>query len=290
MTSEVPRRETVVVTGAGGYVGRHVVTDLLDRGHAVRAVVRQAGADVDPRATTVIADVLDPSTDVASIVGETSSRLIHLAWQDGFQHNAPTHMGNLSAHVRFIETVAHLVDRVVVLGTMHEVGYWEGAITAETPTAPRSQYGIAKDALRRSLMLSSESWERAELSWVRCFYIHGDDRRNKSIFARLLDAVDEGKESIPFTTGRNRYDFIDVRALADQISAVALTAGATGVINCCSGVPVALADQVESFIADKGLPIRLDYGAFPDRPYDSPAVWGDATRVREILNQDRSNR
>lgn len=289
MVSATPGLGAIVVTGAGGYVGRHVVTALLDRGQDVRAIVRRPTADIDPRAHVVVADVLDPDTDIGEVLGGSVSRVVHLAWQDGFRHNAESHMRLLSSHVRFLESVAERVERVVALGTMHEVGYWEGAITAETPTSPRSQYGIAKDALRRSLLLSSESWQRAELSWVRCFYIYGDDRRNSSIFTRLLEAVDEGRTSLPFTTGANKYDFIAVQDLAAQIAAVTVTPGATGVINCCSGEPVSLADQVEAFIRDNALPIRLEYGAFPDRPYDSPAVWGDSSRIDFILQQERSD-
>ena len=95
------------------------------------------------------------------------------------------------------------------------------------------------------------------------------------------------QQTLPFTTGSNRYDFIEVSPLAEQIAAVALVAGVTGVINCGSGVPVSLAKQVEKFIAQEGLPIRLEYGAFPDRPYDSPAVWGDTTRIAGILERYR---
>ena len=47
-----------------------------------------------------------------------------------------------------------------------------------------------------------------------------------------------------------------------------------GIYNISSGHPEKLADRVERFILENGLDIKLDYGAFPDRPYDSPAVWG----------------
>ncbi|NMC61334.1 MAG: NAD(P)-dependent oxidoreductase, partial [Candidatus Methanofastidiosa archaeon] len=57
----------------------------------------------------------------------------------------------------------------------------------------------------------------------------------------------------------------------------------TGIINVSSGEPISLADKVESFIEDNNFDIKLKYGVFPDRPYDSPAIWGDNQKITEIL-------
>lgn len=48
---------------------------------------------------------------------------------------------------------------------------------------------------------------------------------------------------------------------------------------------MSLADRVEQFIKDHNLEIELNYGAFPDRPYDSPCEYGDATKINQILAQ-----
>lgn len=276
-------QDRVIVTGAGGYVGRHVVTALLDHGHHVIATVRPGSrADVDARAEVIAADVLAPDFDVRTLSPEPADGVVHLAWQDGFAHNAPSHMLQLSGHFRLLEQFTEWgVKRLAVLGTMHEVGYWEGAIDENTPTNPLSLYGIAKDALRRASFVHLAP--RVPLQWLRCYYILGDDRNNQSIFSRILDAVDAGKTTFPFTTGKNKYDFIDVDELANQIARVSARDDVTGVINCSSGVPLSLAERVEAFIRDNNLPITLEYGAFPDRPYDSPGVWGDATRIKALL-------
>lgn len=282
--SDSQEEANVVVTGAAGYIGRHVVTALLDRGESVSAVVRPGrGGEIDPRATIVEADILSSGFEASSLVDGTTSTFVHLAWQDGFSHNAPSHMLGLSAHYKLIADVASLgVPRISVLGTMHEIGYWEGPIDEDTPPNPRSLYGIAKNALRSAVFLGLP--DSTELAWLRCYYIYGDDRRNNSIFTRLLDAVDRGDAKLPFTSGSNKYDFIDVRELAEQIAVASTTPGVTGILNCSSGVPVSLGEQVERFIAENALPISLEYGAFPDRPYDSPAVWGDARRIREVMS------
>ena len=57
-----------------------------------------------------------------------------------------------------------------------------------------------------------------------------------------------------------------------------------GIINCCTGQPITLAERVERYIKDNDLNITLDFGAFPDRPYDSPGVWGDATKIKQIMS------
>ena len=56
-----------------------------------------------------------------------------------------------------------------------------------------------------------------------------------------------------------------------------------GIINVCTGKPQSLAERVESYIKENNLDITLDYGAYPDRPYDSPGEWGNPDKITEIL-------
>lgn len=62
------------------------------------------------------------------------------------------------------------------MGTMHEIGYWEGAIDENTPCNPLSMYGIAKDALRRCMIQYTQQ-KGCILQWLRGYYILGDDKR-----------------------------------------------------------------------------------------------------------------
>ena len=71
--------------------------------------------------------------------------------------------------------------------------------------------------------------------------------------------------------------------MAGQIAACVMQREVAGIINCCSGQPVSLADKVESFIKEHGFDIELDYGAFLDRAYDSPIVWGNAEKINKII-------
>lgn len=276
----------VLVTGANGYIGRYVVKELLDKGHEVY-VSDIRYDDVDERAVRTDVEIFGNVQDVFTKLGSPDV-CVHLAWRNGFVHNDMSHIDDFPNHYRFIK---NMVDgglkQIVVMGSMHEVGYHEGAVDENTPCNPRSLYAVAKNALRQlTLMLAEDKGICCQ--WIRGYYILGDDLKNNSIFSKIVAAAKEGKKEFPFTSGKNKYDFISVQELAKQIAAVASQSEISGVINCCSGKPISLADKVEGFIKENGYDITLKYGAFPDRPYDSPAIWGDSAKIEQIMKNDKN--
>lgn len=271
----------VVVTGASGYIGRHVVDALIKMHHEVIAVdMINKGINTD--ATFLSLDIF--SDDIYNKLGRPDA-CIHMAWKDGFNHASDAHMSMLSKHYAFIKNMIDGgVKYLSVMGTMHEIGYYEGCVDENTPTNPLSMYGIAKNALREASLLLAEK-SNTSLMWLRAYYILGDDSNNNSIFTKITQMEHEGKASFPFVSGKNKYDFIHVDELAKQIATASTQSEITGIINCCSGKPVSLADKVNEFIEKNHYSIRTDYGKFPERPYDSPAIWGDNTKINLIMEK-----
>jgi len=272
----------ILVTGAGGYIGRHTVKKLLDMGYNVVAtdVVLDG---VDERTEKIKEDIFSSDEHIYDRLGKPDVCL-HMAWRNGFVHNHNSHIEDIPKHYSFIRNMLEGgLKHIAVMGSMHEVGYFEGAIDENTPTNPLSLYGVAKNSLRELTQILGHQYN-VTTQWIRGFYIYGDDLKNHSIFTKLVEAENAGQEEFPFTSGKNLYDFISVEELANQIAAVVTQNEINGVINCCSGNPVSLADKVESFIKENNFKIKLKYGAFPDRPYDSPGIWGDATKIQAILN------
>ena len=273
----------ILVTGANGYIGTGVVKALLSLNQEVIATDFSVDG-IDSRAKAIAGDIFEIDNPY-EYFGKPDV-VLHLAWRNGFVHNAETHLGDLPNHFSFLSKMAESgVKKIVALGSMHEIGFWEGRIKADTPCNPMSLYGISKNALRESLELVCKQ-KNTMFQWIRGYYIVGNSEKGASIFSKITAAEKEGKTDFPFTTGKNQYDFIDYEEFCNQIANVAINNEVLGIINCCSGEPESLASRVERFIKENHYKIKLDYGAFPDRPYDSLAVWGDNSKIQKILNQN----
>lgn len=270
----------ILVTGANGYLGSGIVTELLDMGHEVIATGHKLER-VDDRAVKVPAELFE--LDDPYVFFGKPDVLLHLAWRNGFVHNSQSHIEDLPSHFRFISRMAESgVERIAVMGSMHEVGFWEGAIDENTPCKPQSLYGIAKNALRQATQLCCKDYD-VKLQWLRGYYIVSPIEYGCSIFSKLSVAASEGKKEFPFTSGTNKYDFLDYADFCRYTAAVVNQNEICGIINICSGKPETLGSRVERFIKENGFDIQLQYGAFSDRPYDSKQVWGDNSKLEKIL-------
>lgn len=270
----------ILVTGANGYLGQGIVKEILDRGHEVIAADVKVD-HVDERAKQKECNLFEIK-DPYIYFGEPDV-LLHLAWRDGFIHYSNTHIEDLPKHYEFIKSFAEAgCKHIAVMGSMHEIGFFEGSIDENTPCHPITPYGIAKNALRDlTQMLCKQN--NIVFQWLRGYYIVGNSKYGSSIFSKITAAVEEGKKEFPFTLGQNQYDFIDYANFCMQVAAVVSQQKEQGIINICSGRPEKLADRVERFIKENHYDIELQYGMFPDRPYDSKAIWGNSEKIEKII-------
>lgn len=270
----------ILVTGANGYLGQGIVRSILNNGHCVVATDFNTQF-VDERAERIACNLFEVDNPY-SFFGEPDV-LLHLAWRDGFVHYSSAHIEDLPKHYAFIKKMVDGgIQQVAVMGSMHEIGFFEGSINESTPCHPTTPYGIAKNALRDLTQMLCKQ-KNIVFQWLRGYYIVGNSKFGSSIFSKITAAVDEGKTEFPFTLGQNQYDFIDYPDFCAQVAAVVGQKNEQGIINICSGKPEKLADRVERFIKENDYRIKLQYGAFPDRPYDSKAIWGNDTKIRKIM-------
>lgn len=270
----------ILVTGANGYLGQGIVKAILDNRNEVIAADFKTDY-VDDRAKAVACNLFEVENPF-EYFGQPDV-LLHLAWRDGFVHYSNAHIDDLPKHFDFIKRMAENgVKQIAVMGSMHEIGFFEGSINENTPCHPTTPYGIGKNALRDLTQMICKQ-NRIVFQWMRGYYIVGNSKYGSSIFSKITAAVEQGKKEFPFTLGQNQYDFIDYTEFCKQVAAVVTQKHEQGIINICSGRPEKLADRVERFIKENEYDIKLQYGTFPDRPYDSKAIWGDDSKIRKIM-------
>lgn len=273
----------ILVTGADGYLGKGIVKQLLNDGNKVVATGFNT-EQVDSRAKRISVDLF--TVDDPYNFFDQPDVLLHLAWRDGFVHNSLAHLNDLPKHYEFLKKmIDSKIKMISVMGSMHEIGFYEGSINENTPCNPMSLYGISKNALREASIVLTEKTS-TKMQWLRGYYIVDNNRNGSSIFSKIAEADYEGKETFPFTMGQNQYDFLSYDKFCTYVSKAVEQDEITGIINICSGFPEKLATVVERYIKENNFNIKLEYGAFPDRPYDSKAIWGNNKKIEEIVNND----
>lgn len=273
-----------LVTGANGFLGRGIVDEIIKTGNTVIAAGFKTDK-VSEKAIHIDGDMFAVD-DPYEYYGHPDV-LLHLAYKDGFVLNSDAHIQNIIQHTTFInKMIASGIQQVAVMGTMHEIGFFEGSVNEHTPTNPMNFYGIAKNAIREYTSLVAKN-NGVVMQWLRAFYIVDGTAYGNSIFSKLFAAAERGETSFPFTTGKSQYDFLDYGTFAKYVAAAVTQIEIQGIINISSGEPERLSERVEKFIVDNHLNIKLDYGAFPDRPFDSKAIWGDNTKIQKIISNQR---
>lgn len=268
----------VLVTGATGFVGRHVVARLLERGHEALALARDQDKAHEMRWIGEVAFMAcDLHRDFSPAVeaARHCDALIHLAWPGLPNYREYFHVArNLTADLAFLEAaVLAGVPRVLAAGTCLEYGMQYGPLHEEAETRPITPYGFAKDALRKALQLLQEK-RPFGLQWIRLFYLSGEGQSPGSLLAQLDRAIDEGRAVFEMSPGDQLRDYLPIREAAEDFVRLLENPDCQGVINCCSGEPVSVREIVERRCRERGSDIRLKRGhyAYPD--YEPLAFWG----------------
>lgn len=280
--------KNVVVTGSSGYIGSHVVAEIARHPEHFALVEADLHKSSNSDTQFVEIDLLKDAEDedLYERLGKPDI-CVHLAWRNGFDHNAVSHLTDLPSHFLFLKNLAdHGTTQFAVAGSFREYGKVSGMVDHSVSVVPDNLYSLGKTALKHSLEIYFSGKDTC-LQWLRPFTVYGDDERNNSIMSKILRWEREGKETFPFTDGSEEYDYIHVDELSRQITAIIAQKEIAGVIDCCSGKPTRIGDKIEEFIRENNLHIRPEYGAFPSRSYDSSVIYGDRTQIDQIMKTSK---
>lgn len=261
---------SVLVTGANGFVGRHVVRALTNAGH-----------DVTPL------DWPNNLCEVGNVEGFDA--VVNLAAIGGVGRAArsPAEVvkNNVGATIALrgaLKPDEHGDCPLVVhVSSFSVYGDAPTPTREDAPIAPKELYGASK--------------AMQELAWVgypgplwvlRCSSIYGEGMRlddpESTVIAKIARAARDGTPFPMHEDGSQTRDFVWVGDITRAIKMIVESAGVPGthhVVNACSGYAVKLRDACETLGARYELTGQT-------RPGDMRNCFGDATRFRELLGRE----
>jgi nucleoside-diphosphate-sugar epimerase len=277
----------IAVTGATGFIGRHLVRALLDRGHSVLAVARNP-ANISKftwhsQVKLIICDVYACELSCAQQIAECDA-VIHLVWAGLPNYAELFHIDvNYPKDYSFLKTLIELgAKQLLVTGTCLEYGMKNGCLDESIPAEPTTPYGTAKDFLRRSLQALSEK-HCFRLQWARLFYMYGSGQNRQSLMALLLEAIQRKDPEFNMSGGEQLRDFLPVTEVAELLVSLVENTRASGIFNICSGKPISVRNLVEAKLREERSELKLNFGYYPYPSHEPLAFWGNRQKLDDTL-------
>jgi GDP-4-dehydro-6-deoxy-D-mannose reductase len=272
-----------LVTGAGGFVGRHLVAHLSAAGDEVVTLDRHGSRPVD---------ITDPAATSEAVAAAAPEIVYHLAgWANvgsSWQHPREVFDANAvgTLHV-LLACLDAGVRRVLVVGSADLYGKVEPhelPLTERSPLRPTSPYAASK-AAAEVLALQAYLGSGLETVCARPFNHLGpgqsEDFVAPGLAARIARAERAGKRAIPVGNLSARRDFTDVRDVVRAYRLMVQHGSPGEVYNVCSGTDVSIEDLANRLLALAGGDLELETDPGLLRPVDLPILRGDAAKLAE---------
>jgi len=280
----------ILVTGATGFIGRHVVDYLssLEKHELIATATenKEKAESLWPvlKNTVYISKNLNDKEENYYSFFKNPDCVIHLSWEGLPNYNELFHIErNLPVNVYFIKNMIQngLTD-ITVAGTCFEYGLQNGCLNEQTVSSPVTVYGLAKDTLRKFTEMLHSKYN-FNLKWVRFFYLYGHGQGKKTLWGQLEEAAKNNQNEFNMSMGEQLRDYISIDKAAEYMSRIALQNEITGIINCCSGKPISVRRFVESFFKERAVSMKLNCGYYPYPEFEPMAFWGDTGKLNKLL-------
>jgi GDP-4-dehydro-6-deoxy-D-mannose reductase len=266
----------ILVTGAAGFAGSHLVDRLA---HGGRAVVAWRRRDVD---------LLDPAAVREAVARLRPEVVYHCAGAAhvgrAWSQTETTLAINVRGTHHLLEALrlARVAARVVLPSSAMVYRSADEPLTEDHPLVPESPYGVSK--LAQELLGCRAMADGVEIVIARAFNHFGprqDPSFVASSFARQIAEIEAGTREATLTVGNldARRDLTDVR---DTVRAYVMLAerGRPGrPYNVCSGRAVAVRELLDRLLARARVPIAVRVDPERYRPNDVPLLVGDPRRI-----------
>lgn len=269
----------LLLTGATGFVGRHLLPRLVGDGWRIAATGAGTAAGVE----WCRVDLTDPAASVALVEELRPSHWLHLAWiaTPGLFWGSPDNLRWLAAGALMAEAFYRCGGAYALgVGTCAEYGGDRSlCVEGETPVEGDTVYGRAKVAMGAALAAAAQA-HGGRAGWARLFFPYGPGEPPGRLIPAVMNAVLDGKP-VETTHGRQVRDFVHVADVAEALRRL-LRAEAAGPVNVGSGESVSLREVIETITAIAGGAELVRFGARQAPAHEPPALVASVARLQAL--------
>lgn len=270
----------ILVTGATGFIGRHVLPLLANEGWEVHAV---SSSDPVINIAGVFwhkCNLLDQHEAQVLVATVAASHCLHLAWyaEPGKFWNSPKNFRWVRATLNIMEAFhASGGKRVVAAGTCAEYDWNYGYCREDvTPLVPATPYGRCKHAIHCLMQAYGDAYG-LQVAWGRLFYLYGPHEARGRLFSSVAESLLRGEEA-RCTHGNQIRDFLHVEDVAAAFACM-MSADAVGPFNIGSSQPVTVREVAKIIAREIGRPDLLRLGAIPAPADEAPVIIADNRKL-----------
>jgi nucleoside-diphosphate-sugar epimerase len=270
----------LLITGAGGFLGRHCIQEAMLEGFEVHAADIRQLRHLPGAAVSHQLDMLDAAATERLIQSTRPTHLLHLAWV-----TTPGHYWRSPLNDEWVEASRHLLgrfhrhggQRAVMVGTCAEYDWTDGNCDERsTLIRPETRYGQAKARLHQALADYARE-HSLSYAWARLFFLYGPGESAERFVPSVVRALLAGMPAA-CSEGRHQRDYVYVGDAAEAL--VKLTASQVfGPVNIGSGCAIAIRELALTIGRLLGAEEMVKIGATAPRLEESPLVVAQLSRL-----------
>lgn len=253
------------ITGATGFLGYHIATFAVSKGHEVMCLRRNTSVSLFDQ---IIEDHVEwlnhnDSDWKQKLIDFAPDVMIHCAWggvRGSDRDDADIQQNNINLSKELFE--AYPYQQIISIGSQAEYGFYENMVSENHPLNPENKYGLAKVTVLNELKTYAEA-HHIEWQWIRIFTVFGEKQKAGLIYGFTKKCL-KGDKIFETSPGKQEYSYMYSFDFAKAIMQVVGQKGKSGIYNLSQMFEVHsnrdILERIKNILHSD---IDIKYGAIP---------------------------